>query len=86
MGFVLQLVHSNEDPDGWTPPEVATYDGWGHDAGRTWRTAERLTSEGYANFPSTFGAEAFTLNHRCYFHLDGRNQLWLAAEDGCEGV
>ena len=86
MGFVLQLVHSDKDPEGWTPQEVATYDGWGHDAGRVWRTSDRLESEGYNRFKESFGSEAFTLNHRFYFHVDNRDHLWLAAEDGCEGV
>ncbi len=30
-GFVLQLSHAGEDPQGWTPQERAEYDGWGHD-------------------------------------------------------
>ena len=31
------------------------------------------------------GEKAFTLHHRFYLHLDRSNQLWLSAEDGCEG-
>ena len=50
MGFVLQLVSATEatDPEGWTPPEREGYDGWGHDARRTWRDGDRLESEGCA--------------------------------------
>lgn len=32
-----------------------------------------------------FGADAFGLHHRCYLHLDGQDNFWLSAEDGCEG-
>jgi hypothetical protein len=28
----------------------------------------------------------YTLHHRFYFHTDSNSMLWLAAEDGCEGV
>lgn len=85
-GFVLQLVMAGaDDPDGWTEEEVAGYDGWGHDTQRKWRKGGELESEGYAAFRSTFGREAFTLHHRFFLHLDRRNQLWLSAEDGCEG-
>jgi len=85
-GFVLQLVDAGgADPEGWSPPEVAGYDGWGHDAGRTWRDGARLEREGVAGFRAAFGPDAFTLNHRFYFHVDRANQLWLSAEDGCEG-
>jgi len=86
FGFVLQLVFAGEeDVEGWTPEEVAGYDGWGHDASRTWRDGTRLEAEGYPNFKSTFGEAAFTLSHRFYLHLDQKNQMWLSAEDGCEG-
>jgi hypothetical protein len=34
----------------------------------------------------TIYSHRFTLHHRFYFHTDGRGRLWLAAEDGCEGV
>ena len=85
MGFVLQLVHAEDDPDGWTAPEVAGYDGWGHDSGRKWRNGALLESEGYERFRETFGPEAYTLHHRFYLHLDGANRMWLAAEDGCQG-
>lgn len=87
MGFVLQLsLADGEDPEGWTPAEIAGYDGWGHDVSRVWRTGEMLESEGYKSFRSTFGPSAFTLHHRFYLHLDRGNRLWLSAEDGCEGV
>ena len=87
MGFVLQLsMAEDEDPEGWTPAEVAGYDGWGHDSSRTWRKGERLEQEGFEGFRSTFGREAFALHHRFYLHLDGANRIWLSAEDGCEGT
>lgn len=84
-GFVLQLVDgAADDPEGWSKEEVAEYDGWGHDASRTWRKAARYESEG-VRFQEQFGPEAFGLHHRCFLHLDRTNQLWLSAEDGCEG-
>ena len=158
MNFVLQLSHTDDDADGWTPQERAGYDGWGHDSGRQWRTGEMLEGEGFKTFRSTacgrghlrhigssaarchgrigerlpppgrsphqekpprpdacshgwrcrhetsrhatsadsfrrfrhagstFGPQAFTLHHRFYLHLDGRNRMWLSAEDGCEGT
>ena len=86
MEFVLQLSHSESDPEGWTGPEVEGYDGWGHDASRVWRNGERLENEGYKTFRSTFGEKAYTLNHRFYLHFDSQNRMWLSAEDGCEGV
>ena len=67
MGFVLHLSYAGapgEDPEGWTPQELAGYDGWGHDSGRTWRKGERLEREGFAAFRSRFGASAFALHHR----------------------
>merc|ERR1712166_366035 len=85
MHFVLQLCSSLEDPEGWTSQERDGYDGWGHDASRTWRDGKRLEGEGIEGFRDKFGPEAFTLNHRFYWHLDRTDQLWLAAEDGCEG-
>lgn len=85
MGFVLQLSLADGDPEGWTEAEIAGYDGWGHDSGRTWRTGERLEDEGFEAFRSKFGQEAFALHHRCYLHFDGRDAMWLSAEDGCEG-
>lgn len=86
FGFVLQLSLAGEsDPEGWTSQELAGYDGWGHDSSRTWRKGDRLEEEGFGNFRAKFGRDAFALHHRFYLHLDGRNQLWLSAEDGCEG-
>ena len=86
MHFCLQLTLANaEDSEGWTRQELEEYDGWGHDAARTWRKGERLKSEGVGAFRSKFGAAAFALHHRFYLHLDRANQLWLSAEDGCEG-
>mmetsp|Transcript_1385 Transcript_1385/g.1850 ORF Transcript_1385/g.1850 Transcript_1385/m.1850 type:complete len:245 (-) Transcript_1385:23-757(-) len=87
MGFVLQLSMANEkDPEGWSPQEIARYDGWGHDSGREWRKADQYESEGFRTFKERFGAEAFGLHHRFYLHFDGMNRIWLAAEDGCEGT
>ena len=85
MNFVLQLSAAGEDPEGWSQREREGYDGWGHDSSRTWADGRRLEEEGVQGFRARFGPEAFTLNHRFYFHLDGSNQLWLSAEDGCEG-
>ena len=44
-----------------------------------------LEDEGVAGFRERYGPNSFTLNHRFYLHLDNTNQLWLSAEDGCEG-
>lgn len=88
MHFVLQLSlagGATGDPEGWTAPELDGYDGWGHDSSRTWRNGERLEAEGVEGFVRRFGPTAFTLNHRFYWHLDATNQIWLSAEDGCEG-
>ena len=45
-GFVLQLSDSSDDPEGWSPEEVKTYDGWGHDSSRQWRKTGDWESEG----------------------------------------
>ncbi len=87
MGFVLQLSLANgSDPEGWSKEEIDTYDGWGHDSGRTWRKANDYEDEGFKTFKQSFGPNAFGLNHRFYLHLDSQNRIWLAAEDGCEGA
>lgn len=87
MGFVLHLSAADGgDSEGWTSEELASYDGWGHDSQRDWRTGARLESEGFTSFTSKFGGEAFTLHHRFYLRLDQRRRLWLSAEDGCEGT
>ena len=85
MNFVLQLSASGEDKDGWVAGERDGYDGWGHDSSRVWRDGKRLEDEGVAGFRERYGPNSFTLNHRFYLHLDNTNQLWLSAEDGCEG-
>ena len=86
MSFVLHLSDAqSDDPEGWTSQEVEGYDGWGHDGGRTWRKGARLEAEGFTGFRSRFGAAAYTLHHRFYWHWDRLDRLWLAAEDGCEG-
>ena len=84
MNFVLQLS-AVDDEDGWVEGEREGYDGWGHDSSRVWRDGKRLEDEGVAGFRERYGPNSFTLNHRFYLHLDNTNQLWLSAEDGCEG-
>ena len=84
--MVLQLVASKDDPEGWSPGELADYSGWGHDSKRKWRKAAEHAKEGNPLYGGKFGAQAFGLHHRCYWHLDSQGGLWLAAEDGCEGV
>jgi hypothetical protein len=86
MGFVLQLVSSKDDPEGWSAQEIQEYNGWAHDSGRKWRKAGDHAAEGNDLYAKTFGPTAFGLHHRFYWHLDQRNGLWLSAEDGCEGV
>jgi len=87
MGFVIQLsMAATEDPEGWSKDEIENYDGWGHDSGRTWRNADRYEAEGFPEFKTKFGPEAFGLHHRFYLHFDSRNRIWLSAEDGCEGT
>jgi len=87
MNFVLHLSLANgDDPEGWSKQELARYDGWGHDSGREWRKGEQYEREGFATFRSKFGANAFGLHHRFYWHFDNEERLWLSAEDGCEGV
>jgi hypothetical protein len=86
-GFVLQLSLANsDDPEGWSPQEISTYDGWAHDVGRQWRKANDYQGEGFQNFIQKFGTNAFGLNHRFYLHYDSSQRLWLSAEDGCEGT
>ena len=86
MGFVLQLTSSNDDPEGWSAAEIQEYNGWMHDTGRNWRKAGDHAKEGNELYGTKFGSSAFGLQHRCYWHLDRENGLWLSAEDGCEGV
>lgn len=86
MGCVLQLCLANEeDPEGWTKQEIGDYNGWAHDSRRPWRKGGQLEREGFGSFRSKFGGTAYTLHHRFYLHFDRRNQIWLSAEDGCEG-
>jgi hypothetical protein len=100
MGFVLQLsysdpsTYSNEssndgkaaDPEGWSTEEISTYDGWRGDQFRKWRSAAIYESEGFSDFATMFGNEAYGLNHRFYLHSDNGGKMWLSAEDGCEGT
>mmetsp|Transcript_16628 Transcript_16628/g.53146 ORF Transcript_16628/g.53146 Transcript_16628/m.53146 type:complete len:254 (+) Transcript_16628:17-778(+) len=82
MGMVLQLslAGEEEDAEGWTKKELSGYDGWGHDSSRTWNLAREADA-----FRAKWGAQAVTLQHRFYLHLDAQDNLWLSAEDGCEG-
>jgi len=98
MGMVLQLslasptdndgtaTTTNKDPEGWTVQEVDRYDGWGPDRGREWRKGKQLVDEGYKTFRERYGPDAYSLHHRFYLHKDGGGNLWLAAEDGCQGT
>jgi hypothetical protein len=86
MGYVLQLMSSNDDPESWSSQELKEYNGWNHDGGRKWRKARDYLSEGNEMYGSKFGSSAYGLHHRFYWHLDRQNGLWLSAEDGCEGV
>ncbi len=86
MGCVLQLSLANSnDPNGWTKQEVGDYNGWAHDSRRPWRKGDQLEREGFAGFKAQFGNGAYALHHRFYLHFDQNDQIWLAAEDGCEG-
>ena len=86
MGCILQLSLANAgDPEGWTPAEIEDYNGWAHDSKRPWRDAWTLECDGFSGFDSKFSDDAIALHHRFYLHFDHRNQMWLSAEDGCEG-
>ena len=92
MQFALQLAFAGDDAagggadaEGWTAQERGDYSGWGHDSSRLWRNGEQLESEGVRGYRNKFGPQAYGLHHRFYWHLDRGNQLWLSAEDGCEG-
>merc|ERR1712086_27989 len=86
MGCILQLSLANvDDPEGWTRAEVEDYNGWAHDSKRPWRDAWTLECDGFAGFDTKFSDDAIALHHRFYLHFDSRSQLWLSAEDGCEG-
>ena len=86
MGFVLQVSDSESDPEGWSSEELATYDGWKHDTGREWRKLQQWEREGVQNFRKKFGPNCFGLSHKLYFHVDGMENFWMSAEDGCEGM
>ena len=87
MGFVIHLSLANgTDIEGWTGEEIDEYAGWLSDRQRRWRDGPLLESEGFETFRTKFGPDAFTLHHRFYLHLDTGGRMWLAAEDGCEGV
>ena len=87
MGCVLQLSLAGiDDPEGWTTAEIVDYNGWAHDSKRPWRRAGQHKTEGFHGFESKYGSEAYSLHHRFYLHVDHRDHIWLAAEDGCEGA
>ena len=85
MELVLHLGDHVDDEEGWSPEEIADYNGWGHDSGRPWRNTSRWKSEGVTGFDEKFGPAAYGLHHRFYLHLDRASHFWLSAEDGCEG-
>eukprot|EP00930_Biecheleria_cincta_P096247 TRINITY_DN88119_c0_g1_i1.p1 TRINITY_DN88119_c0_g1~~TRINITY_DN88119_c0_g1_i1.p1 ORF type:complete len:205 (+),score=22.00 TRINITY_DN88119_c0_g1_i1:178-792(+) len=86
QGCVLHLCLANAaDPQGWTEQEIGDYNGWAHDSKRPWRRGQQLEQEGFEGFRSKFGDAAYALHHRFYLHFDRSQQMWLAAEDGCEG-
>lgn len=89
-GMLIHLSFAGEqngsDPEGWTEGEVEEYAGWLSDRQRRWRDHDVLQNEGFATFGDRFGNTAFTLHHKFYLHVDGGNNFWLSAEDGCEGV
>lgn len=75
-----------EDVEGWTREETDEYAGWLSDRQRRWRQGAILKSEGFSTFADRFGQDAFCLHHRFYLHVDAKDNFWIAAEDGCEGV
>ena len=86
-GFVLHLsMADGNDPEGWTDGELDDYNGWEHDVNRRWRNGDNLAEEGFSSYKEKFGPKAFGLHHRFYLHFDNANQIWLSAEDGCEGT
>jgi hypothetical protein len=86
QGCVLHLSLANErDPEGWTQHEIEDYNGWAHDSQRPWRRGAQLEGEGFEGFVTKFGMTAYALHHRFYLHFDGKDAMWLSAEDGCEG-
>ena len=87
FGFVLHLSDAEEgDAEGWSEAERRDYDGWGHDSNRNWRKLAIWQKEGVSGFREKFGPDCFGLHHRFYLHKDRANNIWLSAEDGCEGV
>lgn len=86
-GFLIHLTMADgNDPEGWTQAELEDYNGWEHDVKRTWRNGDKLAQEGCSLYKEKFGNEAFGLHHRFYLHFDAARNIWLSAEDGCEGV
>jgi hypothetical protein len=90
VGMLIHLSLADPeaaDPEGWSRGEREDYAGWLSDRQRRWRDGPSLAREGgFADFPERFGPDAFCLHHRFYLHADARGGIWLAAEDGCEGV
>lgn len=86
QGCVLHLSLANgQDLEGWTRHEIEDYNGWLGDSQRPWRRGAQLEAEGFQGFRGKYGDAAYALHHRFYLHLDGRDAMWLSAEDGCEG-
>ena len=79
-------INKQEDPEGWSVEEMAEYNGWMHDTSRKWRTLVDWEKQGFVTASKKFGLKSFGLHHRFYLHLDKHNQIWLSAEDGCEGT
>ena len=87
MFIHLSLASGDDDAEGWSAEEIEEYSGWMSDRGRRWRDGGVYAAEAGANwYRAKFGPEAFGLHHRFYLHLDGGDNFWLSAEDGCEGV
>jgi hypothetical protein len=82
----LSLAGDASDVEGWTKEEMDEYAGWLSDRQRRWRNGELLKNEGFETFNERFGDAAFTLHHKFYLHVDTQQNVWLSAEDGCEGV
>ena len=75
--------------EGWSAEEIEEHSGWMSDrgGGGRWRDGGVCAAEAGADwYRAKFGPEAFGLHHRFYLHLDGGDNFWLSAEDGCEGV
>ena len=85
MGMVLQLSLAKDlDPEGLDTPEISNTTA-GHMTANVGGNGANSWKRKGGTFRRQFGSSAFTLHHRFYLHLDEQNQVWLSAEDGCEG-